>query len=133
MLIGFVGGLTTLLLALTWGRLAYATFDPDLAVLSGVPVAALDYMLLSLTAVVIVVAVKTVGIALVSSFVIIPAAAARMLGRTLASVAVAAVAIGVIGAGVGLNLSYHANVASGATIILTLGVIFLGVLLIRRK
>jgi zinc transport system permease protein len=65
--------------------------------------------------------------------VIIPAAAARMLGRTLASVAISAVAIGVIGAGVGLNLSYHANVASGATIILTLGAIFLGVLLVRRK
>jgi zinc transport system permease protein len=132
-LVGAIGALTALLLSLTWSRLAYATFDPDLAALSGVPVAALDYMLLGLTAVVIVVAVKTVGIALVSSFVIIPAATARMLGRTLTNVALWAIAIGAIGAAIGLVLSYHANVASGATIILTLGAIFLATLLIRRR
>jgi zinc transport system permease protein len=133
LMIGFVGVITILLLSLTWGRLAYATFDRDLAALSGVPVAALDYMLLALTAVVIVVAVKTVGIALVSSFVIIPAAAARMLGRTLARVALTAVTIGVFGAATGLVLSYHANVASGATIILTLGAVFTVTLLARKQ
>jgi zinc transport system permease protein len=87
-----------LVLALTWTRLAYATFDPELARLSGVKVDALDSMLLALTAVVIVVAVKTVGIA-----------------------------------GLGLLLSYHLNVASGATIILTLGAGFGLALALRKK
>jgi zinc transport system permease protein len=122
-----VGGVTTMtgvLLASTWSKLAYATFDPELAVLSGIRVATLDYMLLGLTAVVIVVAVKTVGIALVSSFVVIPAATARMMGRTLASIAVISVLLGVFGAATGLVLSYHLNVASGATIILMLGMCF---------
>jgi zinc transport system permease protein len=116
-----VAALTLVLLGATWSRLAYATFDPELAALSGVRVALLEYMLLALTAVVIVVSVKTVGIALVSSFIVIPAATARMLGRTLAGVGAWALGIGVIGAAVGLVLSYHLNVASGATIILTLG------------
>jgi zinc transport system permease protein len=128
-----VGGVTAGLLALTWTRLAYATFDPDLAALSGIPVAALDYMLLGLTAVVIVVAVKTVGIALVSSFVVIPAATAKMLGRSIGRVALLSLAIGVIGSSIGLVLSYHANVASGATIILTLGAVFVVALLFRRR
>ena len=48
-----------------WSRLAYAIFDPELAAVSGVPVAALEYLLLGQTAVVIVVAVKTVGVVLV--------------------------------------------------------------------
>ena len=64
-------------------RLAYATFDPELAALSGVPVAALEYLLLALTALVVVVGVKTVGVVLVSAFVVIPAATASLLGRTL--------------------------------------------------
>ena len=64
-------------------RLAYATFDPELATLSGVPVAALEYALLALTALVVVVGVKTVGVVLVSAFVVIPAATANLLGRTL--------------------------------------------------
>ncbi len=132
-LVGGVGLVTALMLMLTWGKLAYATFDPDLAALSGVPVAALDYMLLALTAIVIVVAVKTVGIALVSSFVIIPAATAKMLGKTLPGVAFFAIMIGVLGAAIGLILSYHANVASGATIILSLGAIFLITVLLRRR
>ncbi len=130
--VSVVALITAVLLGVTWSRLAYATFDSELAALSGVPVALLDYMLLALTAVVIVVAVKTVGIALVSSFVVIPAATARMLGRTLARVAVLSVALGVFGAALGLVLSYHLNVASGATIILTLGSFFGLSLLVRR-
>jgi zinc transport system permease protein len=111
-----------------WKKLAYAIFDPELAALSGVPVAILEYLLLALTAVVIVVAVKTVGIVLVSSFIVIPAAASRLLGHTLAWVTIGAVAIGTIGAGVGLMLSYHLDVPSGATIILTLSACFAGAL-----
>jgi zinc transport system permease protein len=131
--VSVVATVTTVLLLLTWSRLAYATFDPELASLSGVKVAQLDYMLLALTAVVIVIAVKTVGIALVSSFVVIPAATARMLGRTLARVAIIAVVLGVGGSFLGLILSYHLNVASGATIILTLGAFFGLALLVRRN
>lgn len=131
--IGGVALVVTLIVGLTWTRLAYATFDPELAALSGVPVEALDYMLLALTAVVIVVAVKSVGISLVSSFVIIPAASARMFGRTLARVTLYAILLGAGGAALGLLLSYHLNVASGATIILTLGVVFAISLALRRR
>ena len=123
---------TVALLVLSWSRLAYMTFDAELAALSGVPVAVLEYMLLALVAVVIVVSVETVGIALVSSFIVIPAATASMFGRTLSSVAITSVLIGIGGAAVGLIASYHLNVASGATIILTLGSIFAGGLLFRR-
>ncbi len=122
--IGGVAALAFLVLALTWQKLAFSTFDAELAELAGVPVAALDYLLLSLVAVVIVVAVKTVGVALVSSFVVIPAATARMLGRTLPAVAAIALALGAGCAMLGLFLSYHLDVASGATIILTLSAAF---------
>jgi len=116
-----VASLTTLIFVAVWSRLAYATFDPELAQISGVKVAVLDYLLLALTALVIVISVKTVGIALVSAFVVIPAATARMIGRRLSTVAILAVALGSGGSALGLILSYNLNVASGATIILTLG------------
>jgi len=131
--IGGVAAVSALVLALTWSRLAYLTFDPELAALSGVPVAALEYMLLALVAVVIVVSVETVGIALVSSFIVIPAATANMLGKTLGRVALIALGLGVLGAALGLLLSYHLDVASGATIILTLAAAFAAALLLRRR
>lgn len=128
-----VAGVTVLLLALTWTRLAYATFDRELAELSGVPVALLDYMLLALTAVVIVVGVKAVGVVLVSSFVVIPAATAHLLGRRMSSVALIAVALGVVCSTVGVILSYHLDYQTGATIILTLGLAFFAGLALRRR
>jgi zinc transport system permease protein len=111
-------------LVMVWPKLAYALFDRELAELSGVRVAVLDYLLLAIAAVVTVVAVKTAGVVLVSAYVVIPAATARMIGRRLSSVAVIAVVLGAVGSAVGLLASYHLNVASGATIILTLGLMF---------
>jgi zinc transport system permease protein len=114
-------------------RLAYATFDPELATLSGVPVAALEYGLLAMTALVVVVGVKTVGVVLVSAFVVIPAATANLLGRSIAGIAALAVVLGVSGTAFGLFASYHLNVATGATIILTFGALFFLALLLRRR
>ena len=115
-----------------WSRLAYAIFDPELAAISGVPVAILEYLLLAQTAVVIVVSVKTVGVVLVSSFVVIPAASARLLGHTLAGATAIALLIGTLGASMGLILSYHLDAPSGATIILVHCACFAIALLISR-
>ncbi len=101
-----------------WSRLAYVIFDPELAAISGVPVAVLEYLLLVETAVVVVVAVKTVGVVLVSSFVVIPAATARLIGQTLARTTALALLIGTVGTGVGLTASFHLDTPAAATIIL---------------
>jgi zinc transport system permease protein len=130
--VGVVAAITFLVLGITWSKLAYATFDPELTALSGVPVATLDYLLLALTALVVVVSVKTVGVVLVSAFIVIPAATARMIGRRLATVAAIAMGIGAGGSAIGLIGSYHANVASGAAIILTLGLAFAIAIAMRR-
>jgi ABC-type Mn2+/Zn2+ transport system permease subunit len=74
-----------------------------------------------------------VGVALVSSFVIIPAASARMIGKTLPGVALVALGLGSGGAAVGLFLSYHLDVASGATIILVMSAVFAITVLARGK
>jgi zinc transport system permease protein len=128
-----VAALVFVLLAWLGPRLAYATFDPELATLSGVPVSALEYALLGLTAVVVVIGVKTVGVVLVSAFVVIPAATANLLGRSPAAITLLAVLIGVFGTAFGLFASYHLNVATGATIILTLGACFFTALVLRRR
>lgn len=41
--------------------------------------------------------------------------------------------IGILGSAIGLVASYHLNVASGATIILTLGAVFFTALALRRR
>ena len=85
-----------------------------------------------LTALVVVVGVKTVGVILVSAFIVIPAATATLLARSLAGIGALAVFLGVLGSAVGLFLSYHLNAASGATIIVTLAAAFFAALVLRR-
>jgi zinc transport system permease protein len=101
-----------------WTRLAYTIFDAELAAISGVRVELVEYALLAQTAVVVVVSVKTVGVVLVSSFVVIPAATARLVGSTLAKVTVLALLIVIGGAVAGLYASYHLDTPTAATIIL---------------
>ena len=127
-----VAVLACVITVLLWSRLAYAIFDPELAAISGVPVALLEYMLLAETAVVVVVAVKTVGVVLVSSFVVIPAATARLLGSSLGVTTLIAAFIGVAGTAIGLLASYHLDTPAAATIILLHSAVFAGALVWTR-
>jgi len=128
-----VAGVALALTLVLWSRFAYAIFDPELAAISGVPVAVLEYLLLAQTAVVVVVAVKAVGVMLVSSFVVIPAATARLVGASLVRVTVLAFAIGTLGAALGLLASYHLDTPTSATIILIHCACFAAALVIGRR
>jgi zinc transport system permease protein len=130
---GLVSALVVALLLGVGPQLADATIDPQLARLSGVRVALLESLLLAVTALVVVVGVKTIGVVLVSAFVVIPAATAQLLGRTLGAILALSLATSLCATVSGLLASYHLNVAPGATIILVLGAIFLVALSLRRR
>lgn len=116
-----------------WGRWAYATFDSELAVADGLRVVRHDYLLSVLLAVTVVVAVKVVGILLVAAFLVIPAAAARLLSRTFFAMSIVSVLIGVLSAVAGLLLSYGLDIPSGATIILVQAVLFCLAVVVGRR
>lgn len=115
-----------------WSRWAYATFDSELSRADGLTVVRHDYILSVLLAVTVVVAVKVVGILLVAAFLVIPAAAARLLSRTFFAMTLLSIGIGVLSAIAGLLFSYVLDIPSGATIILVQAVIF-GVAAIAGK
>lgn len=124
------GGVMAVTAAVTplWGRWAYASFDRELALSDRVPARRDDYLLSVLIAVAVVVAAKVVGIVLLSSFLVIPAAAARLVSRRFSVMTVLAVCLGVLSALGGLLLSYVLDLPSGATIILTQTAVFLAAL-----
>ena len=110
--------------ALTWTKMAYVAFDRELARISGVAVERLDYLLLAMIAAVIVLSVRIVGVILVSSYLVIPAATARLTGGSLARMSVVSLALGVLGSATGLIISFYVDIPSGATVILTLAATF---------
>jgi zinc transport system permease protein len=114
------------LAVLAWlsSRLAYATFDPELAALSGVRVVLLENVLMALVAVVVVAGLRSVGVVLVSALVVVPAATAHLLGRRLITIATLSISLAVGATVAGVLVSYHLNLATGATIVVLLGAVF---------
>ena len=88
---------------------------------------------MALVAVVVVAGLRSVGVVLVSAFVILPAATAHLLARRLVPIALLSMGLAVSATVVGLLLSYHLNLASGATIVLVLGTMFFAALASRRS
>jgi zinc transport system permease protein len=115
-----------------WGRWAYATFDRELALADRLGVGRDDYLLAALLATVIVVAVKVVGIVLIASFLVIPAATARQCARTFLRMTLGAMAIGAASVLAGLWASWHLDLPSGPVVILLQAALFFAVSVIRR-
>jgi zinc transport system permease protein len=119
------GGLSLAGLALIWRPLLAITINEDLARAEGV--AALPYRLyfMGLMAVVIAVAMKVIGILLITSLLIIPAAAARPLARTPEQMAVMAALIGAAAGVAGLFASLALDTPSGPSIVVASLILFL--------
>ena len=94
-------------------ELVFASFDPDGASVVGLPTEKLEYLLLALLSVVVVLALQAVGVILVISMLITPAAAALLIVRNFVRAMATAVLIGVFSAVAGLYLSFYYNLPSG--------------------
>jgi manganese/iron transport system permease protein len=112
------------IVALLWKELLYSTFDPLGAAASGLPVGKLDYLLLALIALTIVISLQSVGVILVVAMLVTPAATAQLVSNSFGRLVVVAAAIGIVSPIVGLYISYWANSASGATIVLVETAVF---------
>jgi zinc transport system permease protein len=82
-------------------------------------------------AVTIVIAIKLVGIVLVSALLVLPAATARQLTSRIGRLVALSIGLAVIFTSAGLYLSYQLNLASGASIVLLAGMLFFLSLVVR--
>jgi zinc transport system permease protein len=104
-------------LAWAWKPLFAVTVNRDLAAAEGYQPARYDMLLMVLLAVVVAVAIKIVGVMLITSLLIIPAGAARRAATGPLMMAVYASAIGVASVVGGLFASLQYNTPSGPSII----------------
>ena len=98
--------------------LLFTTFDPDVALATGLNTARVDAMLMLVLAVTILATMQILGATLVAASIVIPATVARMLTDSFHRMLFVATAIGALTGFVGMNLSYHLDVQSGPTIVL---------------
>jgi len=111
-------------MALLWRSLLSITVNEELAAVEGVPVTGVRLGFVLMVAGVVAIGMKIVGMLLILSLIIIPAATARRLASTPERMAVLAVIFGVLSVVIGLYASLHWDLPSGPLIVVTAAFFF---------
>ncbi|NES77818.1 MAG: metal ABC transporter permease [Okeania sp. SIO1H6] len=113
-----IAAIVLLVVVLLYKELLFYTFDPLGAQAVGLPVNLLNLGLMMLIGLTIVASLKVVGVVLVLSLLITPAATAYLLVKRLYQVMIWGVGIGVLSSISGMYISYFYNLPSGPAIVL---------------
>ncbi len=118
------GALVNLVLIAIWRPLLAASVHEDLARAEGLPVLTASLVFTILVAVVIGLAMKIVGVLLITSLLIIPAATARRFAREPETMAVIAAGLGMIAVVAGLIGSLEFDTPAGPSIVAAAAILF---------
>ncbi len=119
-----------------WRGLLAATVSSELAAIEGYAVGRLNLLLILMLAVIVALAMKVVGILLVSALLIIPPAAARSLSRSPLQMALLASGCGISAVLLGLWASFHWDTPAGPSVVVAATLLFvlsLGVQNLRTR
>ena len=121
----YIGGAVLLtMLALNWPSLVLMTINEDLARAENVCVFFTQLLLMALMTIVVAVSIRIVGILLIASMLIIPAATAKQLARSPEAMAVAASLLGITAVIAGIYASIQFDLPSGPSIVATAAALF---------
>ena len=123
-------GVVVVALLVTFRReLTFATFDPEVAEVSGIRVAWIDAMLMVVLSATVLVSVRVIGALLISAMLVLPAATARMMTNSIGRMLWLSPLLGAAFGFVGMYASWYADVPSGAVITVVGSVMFAAVYL----
>lgn len=121
---------------LWWGmfnRFLLVSVNQSIALSRGIPVHLMEILFCVVTAVIVTVSIQWVGILIINSFLILPAAAARNITGNMINYHVVAILITVVSGVTGLLLSYYWSTATGATIVLITALFYMATLLLKPR
>ena len=123
--VAVVGVLSVIAIIGFYRKLLFATFDPEVAAVSGVSVPAMEAVLMVLLSATILVTVRVVGVLLISALLVLPAVTARLMTNSFGRMLWLSPVLGAIFGGVGMYISWYADIPSGAVIILAGTIVFI--------
>ncbi len=107
-----------------FNQLLLTSINPSLAKSRGVAVRMWEYIFTMIIALIVTLSIPWIGTMIISSMLILPAAAARNIAHNVRQYVALSVIIALVSGIIGLVLSYFIESASGATIVLILGTFF---------
>lgn len=110
--------------AFMYNKLLVISVNKELAASRGIKTSLYENIFVIVVAVVVMLSIKWVGILLINSLLILPAASARNLAKNSRQYLALSVGISLVGAVSGLLVSFYGDTSAGATIVTVLTVIF---------
>ena len=118
--------------SLLFKQILYIAFDEEFAFTQGLPVRAINYLMLGLVAITVVISIRAVGIILVISLLTIPQVTAGLLTGNFRLLIRYSIIFAMMSSVSGLLISYYLEIPSGASIIFTAVVIFIFVRIVKN-
>ena len=128
-----VSAIAMFLLVKLWNPLLAITIDEELAQVEGIRFKTVRIAFMLIIALEIAVAMKVVGVLLITALLIIPAATARIFSKTPEQMAFLASLVGCLAVILGLASSWYIDTPAGPSIVLSAGLLFLISLFKKNK
>lgn len=112
--------------------LFYLTFDEESARMAGVPVRKINTFFSILVALTIGISMRTVGVLLISSLMILPVATSLLISKSFKQALLYSNLFGIISVVLGLISSFYFDLAPGGTIVLTALLLLIIVMVINK-
>lgn len=123
----------TVIWALIYNKLTLVSINRELAASRGVKVALIENIFVVLVAVVVMLSIKWVGVLLINSMLILPAACARNFSTNSRQYLFSSVAISLAAGIGGVVSSFYLNTSAGATIVIVSAALFFISYIFRKK
>jgi zinc transport system permease protein len=121
-----------LTIIMLYNDLFSVTFDEEFARITGVRTEQINLILTFLTAITVVLAIKVVGIMLVSALLIIPAVTALQIARGFKGAMLISILDAIVSVLLGITISFFLDLPAGATIVM-LNALFFGISLLYKR
>lgn len=116
-----------IIVVMAYRKMVFATFDPDVAEVTGVQVQWVEALLMVMLSLTILVTMRVIGTLLISAMLVIPASVSRMTTNSIARMLWVSPIIGASSGFIGMNMAYHLDTSVSATIILVAAAMFAAV------
>ena len=117
----------------SFNKLNCVSLNPALAKSKGINVKVLDNLFVIIIAIVVMLSIRWIGILLINSLLILPAASSRNITRNMRSYHLFAVLFSLASGIVGLILSYYYNIPTGPMIVILSGAIYFVTFLLKDR
>ena len=134
--IGFIYGGGAIIIGILiryWNQLVMMTLSPDLARAEGVSTVMMQVLFLAILTLVVATSVRMVGVLLITSMLIIPAATARLFAPSPGHMAAYAALTGMLSVMMGIWFSLETDAPTGPAIVCSLAVLFAISALLRQR